>query len=308
MGVESEYAPMLIGAGFTFGIIGLMVVSVHALRGPNRAALAGLMLLSSPAFHVHGATQASDFPVAFFILGTFALLMLSESDTGRRNAYIALAGVFAGLSAWTKNEGFLFIVALVVARGVVLLARREGPRIKQEVVPFLAGLGPVLVFIFFYKISFAPVNDLIEAQGSETLARLTDLSRYLTVGKEFLYQLVRLDARFSTPFVFLAAVLLLHRVDRASFRQIGVLTPLLTALLMAAGYFIVFVTTYFEITWHLYTANVRLFIHFWPAVTFACALVLAGGGRRSAAPLPPQPLSGEAATGIAHTAALETDR
>ncbi len=275
MGAESVYAPATVGAAFTFSIVGLLVSGIRAVRGPDRGYLAGLMLLSAPAFHVHGPTQASDFPLAYFILGSLVLLMIYETSAARGRANIIMAGIFAAFSAWTKNEGFLFILALISSRAVVLLFKRELTKLSREAVPFLVGLAPVLLFIFLYKITFAPANDLISAQGAETWTRLTDPTRYITIGKEFLYQLFRLDARFSTPFFLLIIVIVVYRVNLDFFKASGVLTAILTSLVMLAGYFLVFVITYFEIPWHLYTAGTRLFIHIWAAIVLALSMMLA---------------------------------
>lgn len=271
---ESVYAPAAIGGAFTFGTLGLLVSTVTYLRGRNLGYLSGLIFLGATVFHVHGPTQSSDFPLAYFMLGTFVLLFLFEQNRAGGNRYLVIAGLFSGMAAWTKNEGFLFILAVALARVAAVGFRRDGIELRNEAKLYLTGLAPILTAILVYKSVFSPANDLIEAQGPETLARLTDWPRYLIIGKEFLFQTVRLDARFSIPFAGLLLLGILFGTPRFSQWQTGVVTILTTVWLTLGGYFIVFVLTFFEVEWHLYTANVRLFWHIWPIAVLAISAII----------------------------------
>lgn len=58
-----------------------------------------------------------------------------------------LAGMTAGLAAWTKEEGWLLLVTILIARGIVLiLGKGEIRRTFQEILLFFSGY-PISVII-----------------------------------------------------------------------------------------------------------------------------------------------------------------
>ena len=57
-----------------------------------------------------GTSQFADIPLALFILTTLILLFFQAGSPDHRPGAVILAGIAAGLCAWTKNEGLLFFV------------------------------------------------------------------------------------------------------------------------------------------------------------------------------------------------------
>jgi hypothetical protein len=104
---------------------------------------------------------------------------------------LVLAGLLAGLATWTKNEGWLLLVALILARSAQAVFRRQQESIWREARLFFAGLAPVLAMVLFFKLRFAPANDLVTALGPGTFANLLDASRYTSVAGEFFWQWIR---------------------------------------------------------------------------------------------------------------------
>jgi hypothetical protein len=99
---------------------------------------------------------------------------------------LLLAGLTAGLSAWTKNEGLLFLLALTAGRGWVVVRAQGWRAWLGEARTFAMGLAPILLMIVYFKARLAPPNDLMSDQGfRETAARLLDVTRYLEVLRSF---------------------------------------------------------------------------------------------------------------------------
>src|SRR6185312_14052577 len=126
--------------------------------------------------------QDADTPLGFYFLATLVLLVLHDrrvSEGRPSRGLLLLAGLAAGLAAWTKNEGMLFLIAVVAVRFVVE-ARARGWRLPvREAVIFGLGALPILLVLVYFKTQPAPANDLVVGQGlRETSARLLDLRRY----------------------------------------------------------------------------------------------------------------------------------
>jgi hypothetical protein len=227
-----------------------------------------------PAFHVSGLAQYADFPLAYYILAVLILFNLYENQLTRERLMI-LVGVYAGFCAWTKNEGWLFIVVLITARileGIFYPKNKQ--QLRKEVIAFLVGISPILIFLFYYNIVFTPTNDLIAGQGATTLERILDPTRHIMIIKSFLSQIYRLDTKHAVPFIVLPLLLIIMGIDKDNLHRNGFLTTILVPILMAAGYYIVFLTTPQELSWHLGTAKERLFFHIWPVSILATFLAI----------------------------------
>ena len=88
------------------------------------------------------------------------LCLHDRSQSGNFN-FILLAGMTAGLAAWTKNEGILFLAAIIAAR-FVTVARPRGLRAYlRELRHFVIGLAPPLAVLIYFKVALAPPNDLL---------------------------------------------------------------------------------------------------------------------------------------------------
>ena len=106
---ETQRVPMMQSAIFTFASIGLLFSSVALMRTMGQASLAPLILMGTPTLLDAGYAQISDILLSFFILATCTLMYLYF--THEKTALLMLSGLTAGLAAWTKNEGLLFVAA-----------------------------------------------------------------------------------------------------------------------------------------------------------------------------------------------------
>src|SRR5207249_3821014 len=132
-------------------------------RSRRYAAVAAIVLIGTPFFISDGASQEADLPLSFFMLAAFGLIWLHELNEVQRRRLLILAGFFAGLAAWTKNEGMLFLLALACAYGSVTY--KSGIRNTARGVAWI-GLGalPALITIAYFKSSMAPPDVLLRGQ------------------------------------------------------------------------------------------------------------------------------------------------
>ena len=112
-GGERPIVPALIAIGFGALSIGIVWSGISALARDGRGWLSGLLLLATPSFLHLFPDQTADIPIALYILTTVALLQFAEAWPEVRRPMLVLAGLSAGFAAWTKNEGLLFVVAVL---------------------------------------------------------------------------------------------------------------------------------------------------------------------------------------------------
>src|SRR5262249_16898575 len=159
IGIDTVIIPILVALMFTFATVGLIVSSLSILRSKSQGFLAGLILLATPFFISHGASQYADVPLGFFYLSTIALFVLEESLSVDNYKLLILAGIMAGFAAWTKNEGLLFVVAIVISHFSIVVRLKGWKTYREQVFSFLVGLLPVLIVVAYFKVRFAPPND-----------------------------------------------------------------------------------------------------------------------------------------------------
>jgi len=272
IGKETIVVPALIAMLFTLGTVGIAACSVSALRGKTQGCLAGLILLGTPYFITHGASQYSDIPLGFFFLATLALINLQDALAKVDCKLLVLAGMAAGLSAWTKNEGFLFLIAVLVSRLVVTVPGNGLKLYLRQMRFFAAGLLPILLVLIYFKLTISAHSLLLPTEGSNFIGKLTDFSRYRTILDSFLR--VGLGFRNWPAVVPLLAFYLLLLGIRIETKQRASIAGSLIALgVMLAGYFMIFVITPLDLVWHLSTVD-RLYAQLWPSFIFVFFLIV----------------------------------
>lgn len=258
-GGEDVRAAVQIAMLLTFATVGVLTAGLWAIRGREKALLAGLMLLGTSSLIQLGAAQYADVPISYFMLSTLALLFLED----RLPPSVAvLAGTTAALAAWTKNEGVLFFVLLIIGRKVA----------KRPVSMFLIGASGVLVLLAIFKLSLAPPNYLFGQDLKTTLLRdLTDPSRYLLIVAGFMHRIGQFGgAGALNPLVPLAVVFMVMEYKPEPAGR----AAQLTLAGMLAGIFATYLVTPFDLSWHIATSLDRLLLQLWPALLFTFFFLL----------------------------------
>jgi len=142
-------------------------------------------LLCSEVVILLAAQQIADVPLGYFMLVTLVLLALHDRFYPGSNGLLAVAGCAAGLAAWTKNEGLLFALLVIVVRGVFTACTSRRIMWKRQMVLLLAGLLPVLLVLIWFKSQIPPSELLAKQSGNEMLARLMDIERYRVIAVNF---------------------------------------------------------------------------------------------------------------------------
>jgi len=293
LGRDDPRVPASISFFFTFATVGVLFSALSILRGRAQAMLGAIALLATPTFIEQGAWQYADVPLSFFYLATAVLLCLHDEKTLQASSkppaggLLALAGVAAGFAAWTKNEGVLFLGAILLARQWISLreARRQAPQgaLHGAKIAFarhsgllLAGSAPVFLLIIYFKHRVAPPGDLF-SDPSSMLHRALQLARDWAIIRWYVRGFFRFGGWLLVPGSLLLVGLYFvagredHRAAHPGFR-----TSVLALALTLVGYFAIYLITPYDIYWHLRFSLSRLFLQLWPSTVFLFFLAVRG--------------------------------
>lgn len=274
VGKETLLAPNAVAFLFTLAVVGLLVSSVFLLRGRSQGLIAGIVLLCSPQFISQASTQYADVPLASFYLG--AILLLCMHDTVRnRPGWLVMSGMMTGMAAWTKPEGLLFALVLVLVRCVVVGASRGAKAWARELLPFAVGLLPVLTVVLYFKFRMVgAASDLVQDQTPRAiLDRLLAGSRYVMIVKEFVKQGIEFGGWVVMLPPLLLMYLLVAGINQAPKDRPPIYTGSLTLMLMMCGYFMVYLDTPNDLAWQLNTSLDRVLMQLWPLAIFTFFLL-----------------------------------
>src|SRR5436190_640753 len=191
LGSDPAWPGACLGIAFTIATIALLVTAVAIDRRWSLGLLAGMVLLGTVRLLRWGALQYADVPLAFFLLGTVWLLGHDNEQTSRRDGQasrgrMSLSGLMIGLAAWTKNEGFVFALVVLVTHAAIRALQCGSKKSLRECGLILAGATPLLLVLLLFKSQVSATNDLVAELGlAETTSRLLDPARHLTILRAF---------------------------------------------------------------------------------------------------------------------------
>jgi hypothetical protein len=272
-GHESVAGPAILGLIFTYATVGLIVSAVAALRTRSQGFLAGLVLVSTPFFVQHGASQYADVPLGFFYLATIVLLCMQARSLQNPSRFLILAGVTAGLAAWTKNEGLMFLASFLVAQALVVVYMHGAKSYIRQLIPLAAGMVPILIIIVFFKLNFGGPSDIFSAPGN-ILHRLLDHHRYFQVSNALQRDIFDFGGWVVTAIPVLALYLYFLGGEIKSQDRVNFFTALFALLLTLAGYCVVYVIGPNDIQWWLSVSCDRLLLQLWPSAVFLFFLIV----------------------------------
>ncbi len=123
-GQESTDAPIAIAFLFALGTVGVLMSALGALRGKAYALLGGTMLARNREL-CRLERRALWRRATELLHPGDARAVLPAGPASGDLRFSALAGLMAGFAAWTRNEGIIFVAAVLVARAIALLRFRR---------------------------------------------------------------------------------------------------------------------------------------------------------------------------------------
>ena len=273
MGQEHVMVPILVSGFFTFGTIIILYSALAILRTPNQGYLAAIFMFITTQLINVATYQYSDIPLAFFILSTVALFALKDHTPQAALRISLLAGLAASCAAWTKNEGIVFFVLVVLVRFAGYRIVYDRSKLLQEFVSFLLGAAPILGTLIYFKLNFTLENVHINA------ANLQKLSVYIFDTDRMLEVLVALGGKFLTfndgVAVLLVVYCLLSGVDRAGPVSRRIWPHVFLMFFMFCSYFFAYFIS--EKPSSFLSASLRrIVIQLWPSLVFILFYLVRG--------------------------------
>lgn len=267
LGDETPHVPMIESALFAVACLGLAVSALASVKSVGQASLGLIILWGTPSLVNEGARQQADVPLAFFILATAILIHLYVIH--EKPGLIVLAGMTAGLAAWTKNEGGLFVFAAALGLALAFLPQQPWRMLRW----YLLGLAVPLVIVAYFKMFLAPPSDVLSNDASRSIQQALDASRHVEVlgffGREFLlfggWKISTLAIGILP--VLLIYFLLFHASIEKSRRNVYIAWMTILAI-QALGYYAIYLITPYDLAWHLQYSAQRIIVQIFPLVTF----------------------------------------
>jgi hypothetical protein len=269
-GKDTVSIPILMAGFFTYGSIMLILAATAMLRGPNQGYLAAIMMLLSTKLLKVGAHQYSDVPLAFYILSTIILFSIKQRYPAAALRIMYLAGLTTSCAFWTKNEGVVFGVLIVLVHFSGDMIIDDWRRSMKEFSMFFLGLAPVLGTLILFKLQFAPPNDIVNLKSlSYFWHNLLNFDRYHIVLTAFAEEIFLFN---DGVLILLVVYLSISGINKALLSDRQFLAQAIVLVLMLGCYFFTYVifshNDLNNLQWHLSSSLDRLVIHLWPALVF----------------------------------------
>lgn len=263
-GTATPLAGGLHSAMFSLATVGLLVAGVHRLRNRLIALTGGLVLLGTPFFSRFTPVEHADIPFGFFLLAATVLVSIARDEDDR--GVLFLAGLAAGLAAWTKGEGLLFCASLGLVFGAAQLRAGRG----RNLLPLLGGMVPVLAPLLLGGMASVAATGLQPGGSTGGRDLLADWSRHRLILQAGGRDLLHFGEWYSLPFLVMALPLI-GPVSGWLERRIVVAAALL--LLLLAGCYTAYLLGPSNLAEQLDVSLARLFMQVWPAAVFLWCLL-----------------------------------
>lgn len=233
-----------------------------------------MLLVSTPFLIEQGASQYADVPLSFFYLATIIVFFAQDRAPEGSYRLVILAGMMAGLAAWTKNEGLLFLLSIASARFAVITHSRGWAASLKQMLRFAVGAAPITSIVILFKTHVGGPSEIFGGPGRSIAGSLVDFHRYTLI---FGWLLGRVLLFGGWPFLFVPVLgvyvfLLGTRIDDRD--RPSILTAVLALCMTLIGYALVFLIGPYDLQWWLQTSLDRLLLQLWPSAVFVFFLTV----------------------------------
>ncbi len=272
MAKESVIVPIAIGWIFAILSAGILVFALAALRGIKTGLVAGLVFLGIPIFVTIAAAQYADVVIGTYVLIAFVSAAVAfENITNQAVRFLILSGLAISVAIWTKNEGALYGLSLIVALWFFGRNQSVQPsRRFRNIFWLMIGTVPLGILIIYFKLTYAPPDDFVSRFSfADMPSRIIDFHRY---NKIFL-EVVRRLFWFEEWNVFLICLPILGYLwSRSRPKPISAKIVGGALGLVLLGFGTIYLLTPYDLHWYISNSMDRLLIQCWPSLIFATFL------------------------------------
>jgi hypothetical protein len=249
-GSTGNAAPIATSSLFFASLLSISAGGVATWRGRSLGLLLGLAVLGSPMLLHEVWAEYADIPAACYFTGAIVFSLLNRPF---------LAGLLAGLAAWTKDEGVLFLIVFLAAQALL-----RQPQLRRAI----AGAIPGAAVALFYKLALAPAGPMYLRQNLlAMMQRAIEPGRCSVIVSAFMHQFGAMAIGYYHPLLPVVALAAALRFDPQQRREL--LFAAIIPAAMLAGYFGTFLITPYPLKWQLETSLSRLISQIWPSLLVA---------------------------------------
>ena len=259
---ETAYVPMFQSILFSLASLGLCFGALANLKSLGQAGLGVIFLGGVSFFFTKAAGRLADVPLAFYMLASIVFLFFYSHE--KRPVLIVFAGLTAGLAAWTKNEGILFLAASAGILVVAALWKRS----FRELFLYFIGLLLPLALLFYFKFQLTRPNEFLSGGGIKITQYLMDISRHQMIFNSFKNFFLHSGGWYNIGIFLILCVyfLLFHSRIKDNSDMIVISFAIFACQIM--GYYVIYLITPNDLEWQLNYSLNRLFVQIYPAVVF----------------------------------------
>ncbi len=261
-GIDSTDLNLILGLIFTFSTVFLLYFAIKKYKSKTLADVVCSVLAVTIPFITNGASQAADIPLGLFILSSaVAMMFFIES---RKNAYLFFAIMFAGLSAWVKNEGMMYFLVFLVISFLILIYLKE----YKKMLVAVAGIIIPSVILAIMKITAKAPNDLFSGLVLlKTYKHIWQVKYYLIIVKHFLKSVfLNFYIAFTYLLLFISGVSVKYKLQTVFLW--------LLVVIMSLGYFTVYLLSPHDMDWILRNSVERIILQIYPLFILALSLCM----------------------------------
>lgn len=263
--------PMLVAAVFFLSMPAVMLATFSCLGRHFQGCAAALATLGGSWYAILAANQYADVPMSFFVAGTICSVYLGFT-TGSTRPFL-MAGLCAGLAAWTKNEGYAFCLVALATIAMTIIAVR-GEACKRRLLMLNGGAAAILWVVVIYKLAFAGPGDPVIVNAPTMAQRFHDQERLLYTATSFAVSAPSFLHWVVFPLFPLLAVLPFVGVDLRRGNGISAIIAAVTVCLMVPAYFIAYIASPYNLHWLVAFSVDRLFLQIWPAALMVLVVIM----------------------------------
>ncbi|MCC6262730.1 MAG: hypothetical protein IT169_04060 [Bryobacterales bacterium] len=278
-GATNPFVPQISAYAYLLSLVGTVGAGVGVLRRTSLGLMAIPILLSPVVMVTASASLYADLPMGA-LSAAAATVLLIGIHRGMDIRCFALAGVFASLCPWMKEEGLLHLLVFgVVAFAAAGFMPAEPSRRWRPMAAFAVSAAPASLFYAWFRYALVPGGSrFASAQagggGDGLVGRVLDLSRYGEIAEQLWQLFGTLGGWLAHPFLLLALPLLLLGICRGRSKNSAALAACATLALLWAGYLVSFLLMGGRPGPTLSASLHRIWVHTWPLLVVAILLIV----------------------------------
>jgi len=266
-GEEIIFVPSAINLLFSIAIALILYGAVSHITNRWNAIFSVIALFGCASFLKQSANQMADIPISYFLLCSIILFTLHDYEKTQGKSYLILAGIFIALSAWTKNEGLLFLCSIIFARFILVVFYFGYSKFFREIIWFVVGSLPILLVLALFKVWYYSPSYLISVNSLHQIAGfLIDPERYWLILKSLFQGSFNLG---KSLFVILPVLILLFQEGKSGNPKFNLHFILLVIIFILTGVFIIYLITPLPLQWQLNTSMDRILLQIFPSALFS---------------------------------------